>query len=213
MNKIAIKNHFVPSGYEMEVFFIDDVPLYEYITKWTGLKPELSQSIADDLAICWTDEYDFEGDARFMRFVLGKERAIIPILSCPEDFDFSCTVIVADIEKQRDKVLWKRIGIVDHSAESFEEEKRRGILFTQAYSEEDWVRYGGDIASEEVDSPAWSKWMSDNWSEELFRRRVNYTYPYYQDERNIIWIAGCGFEFDRREYDALVAGCYAGVDG
>lgn len=81
MNKIAIKNHFVPSGYEMEVFFIDDVPLYEYITKWTGMKPELSQSIADDLAICWTDEYDFEGDARFMRFVLGKERAIIPILS------------------------------------------------------------------------------------------------------------------------------------
>ncbi len=210
MNKFEIRSHIIPSGYEIKSFFIDGRPIYEYIDQWIADRSELSKRIspADDLVICWTNEYDHEGDARFMRFVLNQNNAITPILSCPEDLDFSCIVIVADVVKQDDKVIWKRIGTVNHSRESFEEEKRSGILCVESYSEEDKMRYGDNIALAKVDSPEWLDWISGHWSEELFRRRVNYTFPYYQNENNIDWFSCCSFAFDRKEYDALVNNCF-----
>ena len=113
-NKIEIKNHLIPSGYETRVFFIDDKPLYEYFNEWFDSKDYKGYKLSypDELEITWTDNYDFEGEARFMRFALEQNNAITPILSCPEDFDFSCVVIVADVIKHEDKVIWKRIGIV-----------------------------------------------------------------------------------------------------
>lgn len=48
----------------------------------------------------------------------------------------------------------------------------------------------------------------DHWAEELYRRRVNYTFPYYQNDQNIEWFASCSFEFNRKEYDAVVNSCY-----
>ena len=195
--------------YEKNAFYIDGKPLSDYLDAWTKDNPSLQQKISptDDLEICWTDAYDYEGDARFMRYVLSKDHAITPILSCPDDFDFSCIVIVADIVKQGDFVFWKRIGMVDHSRESFEEEIRSGILCVEAYSDEDWTRYGDNIALEKVKSPEWYQWINENWTEELFRRRVNYTFPYYQDDKNIIWIADCDFTFERIDYEKMVPDC------
>lgn len=192
-NKIEIRDCMIPSGYKNEIFFIDGRPLYEYINEWLKDKDELTKSVSptDALAISWTNEYDFEGDAQFMRFVLDQDRAVTPILICPEDMDFSCIVIVADVVKKDDKVIWKRIGKVDHSAESFDEEKNSGVL------------NGLD-----VDSPKWREWVSENWTDELFCRRKNYTFPYYQNEKNIEWFSDCEFVFDRKEYDELVDGCY-----
>ncbi len=210
MNSFEIKKLTVNNGYETEVILIDGKPLYEYIEEWVKDDKKLYESLApiDYLDICWTYDYDFEGDARFMRFVLSKDTAITPILSCPDDFDFSCIVIVADVLKTEDTVFWRRIGKVDQSKASFEEEKRSGILFTKAYTKEDYEKYGDNIALETVDSPAWCKWIGENWSEELYRRRINYTYPFIQDERNIIWFANCNFEFKRDEYDKAVNECY-----
>lgn len=34
-----------------------------------------------------------------------------PILMCPDDCDFSCTIIVAEIENLGNKIIWKRLGI------------------------------------------------------------------------------------------------------
>ncbi len=210
MNRIEIKKLLISTGYEIDAFFIDGKPLYKYILKWldhnSGLMKELTP--VDDLAITWTNDFDFDGDARFMRYVLEQNHAITPILSCPDDLDFSCIVIVADVMKFDDKVVWKRIGSVDRSGESFEEEKNCGILFLEAYTQEDWELYGNNIALATIDSNEWGKWISENWSEELFRRRINYTYPYYQNQSNIKWFAECNFEFDRNEYDALVKKCY-----
>ena len=185
MNKIEIRNHITSFGYEREGFCIDGRPLYKYINEWLSENSELLKSIspADDLAICWTNEYDFAGDAKFIEFVLRQNSAITPILSCPEDFDFSCIVIVADIVKCDDKVIWKRIGQVNHAAESYDQEKLSGIRYAEAYSEEDWT-------------------------EELYSRRINYTFPYYQNENNIEWFATCNFAFDKQAYDTLVKDCY-----
>ncbi len=203
MNKIEINR-------SEKCFVIDGIPLYEYIGKWIDGNGELLESISptNELAICWSDKYDFKGDSYFVQFALNQDKSIIPILLCPDDFDFSCVVIVVDIEKFEDKVIWKRIGLVDHSGESFEEEKKSGILYTEAYSKEDYLRYGDNVASSEIDSDEWHKWISENWDEELFRRRINYTFPYYQNEKNIKWFADCGFVFHRKEYDFVVESCY-----
>jgi hypothetical protein len=210
MNKIEIKDWCTATGLPGRSFFIDCRPLCEYINEWIAPHTDLWRAIApaDGLAICWTPDYYYKGDADFMRFVLNRDHAITPILSCPDDFDFSCIVIVAEVFKNNDTVIWRRIGKVDHAAESFEQEKLSGILCVEAYSEEDRARYGDTIALEKVDSPLWRKWIGENWDEELYRRRVNYTFPYYQNQENVRWFAACHFEFDKREYDALVESCY-----
>lgn len=35
----------------------------------------------------------------------------MPILLCPDDFDFSCTVIVVEVVCIEDKVIWRKFGI------------------------------------------------------------------------------------------------------
>jgi hypothetical protein len=39
------------------------------------------------------------------------ETAICPILMCPDDNDFSCTLIVAEIRNCGESIQWKQIGI------------------------------------------------------------------------------------------------------
>lgn len=132
------------------------------------------------------------------------ESTVLPLLLCEEDLDFSCIVIVVKVEKTEDFVYWNKIGYVLHENEDVEEEKKRGILYTDSYSEEDWERYGDNIALESVNSPLWKNWISENWDEELYRRRVNYTLPYYQTEGNICWIKDVDWVFDRTEYNKMV---------
>lgn len=147
---------------------------------------------------------NWEGDIRFVWSVIGMDSAVLPLLLCEEDLDFSCIVIVAEVEKTKDVVCWNRIGYVLHEKEDFEEEKKNGILNTYVYSPEDWEQYGGNIALEKVDSPLWKQWISAHWEEELYRRRMNYTLPFYQTEGNIQWIKNVRWEFPRGEYEEMV---------
>ena len=210
MNKLEIKNVIISKNYENECFFIDDIPFHEYLKKWYEELDlgEIKQLLApaDALAITWKASFDNDGDARFMRWLLKKDTLNLPILSCPDDLDFSCIVIVAEIEKTDDHVFWKRIGSINHSIENREEELEHGIVFVDNYSDDDWKEYA-DEAFMRINSPEWLEWRSSHWSEELFRRHINYTYPCYQDDRNIDWIYECSWCFDRKEYEAVVASC------
>lgn len=205
MNTIELKTLHCSDGCENECFVIDGIPLHEYFQPhYHRPEPQLSLDI---LAVTWNAVFDHEGDARFMRHLLTQDKLNLPILSCPDDLDFSCTVLVAEIEKTYRCVYWKRIGRVNHSAEHFAEEKQHGIVFADGYSDADWKQYG-DAVFLRVDSHEWREWIAQNWSEELYRRRVNYTYPCWQIERNIDWFYDCGWCFDRRQYDALVNSCH-----
>ena len=210
MNTIEIRKLTTSQNYENDSFVIDGIPLYKYLTEWfEELRlGEIQQPLAlvDNLVVSWTASFDNDGDARFMRWLLEKEKLNLPILSCPDDLDFSCIVIVAEVEKTEDHVFWKRIGIVNHSIEKLEEAKEHGIVFVDTYTDEDWEKYS-DAAFMQVDSYEWREWISTNWSEELFRRHINYTYHCYQVDRNIDWIYNCNWCFDRKQYDALVSAC------
>ncbi|NDV80724.1 hypothetical protein [Bacteroides sp. 51] len=49
-----------------------------------------------------------------------------PILMCPDDFDFSCTLIVAEIENYSSFIRWKQIGI-DKGSKWYDTEMRYDI--------------------------------------------------------------------------------------
>ncbi|MBR5682363.1 MAG: hypothetical protein IKW96_03645 [Ruminococcus sp.] len=199
MNTLEIKTITTSKGYENDVFLIDKKPLHEYLRR-------ADSELSDGLAITWNGEFENDGDARFMRFLLQKDKLNLPILSCPEDMDFSCTVIVADMEKTENTVKWKRIGRVNHSVESHKEQKEHGIVFVDTFSDDDWITYR-DAAFLEVDSYEWREWISANWSEELYRRHINYTFPCYQNEENIDWLSECSWCFDRKEYEKIASSC------
>lgn len=210
MNTLEIMSLPTSNGFENECFVIDGIPLHEYMRKWylENGWGEIPQPLApvDDLALAWNTEYNYNGDARFMEYLLKQDKVNLPLLLCPDDCDFSCVVIVAEVKKTESHVYWKRIGKVNHSIELFEEEKQHGIAFVDAYTDDDWKEYN-DPELHVVDSAKWREWISANWSEELYRRRINYTYPCYKDNRNIDWIYACNWCFDRKQYDNLVAAC------
>ena len=48
----------------------------------------------------------------WQRILPGKGKTTIcPILMCPDDLDFSCTLIVAQIENTEDSIKWSKIGL------------------------------------------------------------------------------------------------------
>lgn len=209
MNRIEIRRHRIPSGYETRVFFIDGRPLYEYFNSWVSKDDEVWARLnnPDMLEITWGGVMDSEGDNRFIRFLLQQDKVCLPVLSCPDDMDFNCILIVADVVKENGKVFWKRLGIVNNTRESAWPSAEYGIRHYVNFTDEEWDLYG-DIVFEPEDSPKYKEWISANWSEELYRRRINYTYPFLQNEENITWFADCSFEFDSEEYEAVVRSCY-----
>ncbi len=207
MNHIKANKVMTPYGYEEKYWHIDGKSLPEYLGEWAEeTQDKYLKEFGWFTGMCpaWSKKIDWPGDIRFVWKLIEMDSAILPLLLCEEDTDFSCVVIVAEVERAETTVRWKRIGYVRHENENFEEEKRSGILCVEAYSQEDWDKYGDNIALEDVDSPIWCEWISENWEEELYRRRMNYTLPYYQTEGNICWIKKVDWEFYREEYDKMV---------
>lgn len=42
--------------------------------------------------------------------------ALCPVLMCPDDCDFFCTVIIAKIKRDRDRIIWEQIGLNETNA-------------------------------------------------------------------------------------------------
>ncbi|HVD99875.1 MAG TPA: hypothetical protein VNB90_16820 [Cytophagaceae bacterium] len=69
--------------------------------QFKGLIPTLMyMNREDEQALVWQRILPEEG-----------ERKICPILMCPDDCEFFCTLIVAEIENWGSTVLWNRIGL------------------------------------------------------------------------------------------------------
>jgi hypothetical protein len=50
-------------------------------------------------------------------------KAIFPVLMCPDDCDFSCTVIVTEVEADESQVVWHRFGRDETSERHISPEK------------------------------------------------------------------------------------------
>ena len=205
LNHIELKRIQKNKNWNEFEWFIDGKKLCEYLKEKQVVElPEIVNHKFNDLCPAWTKELDYLGDVRFVWSLQNLDKAIMPIYLCPDDLDFSCIVIVIEIIKNKDFVCWNRAGYVTRSNYNLQDEISSGIANLESYSEKDWKKYGDNIALAEVNSSEWNEWISKNWDEELFRRRINYTYPSYLKDENILWFADLDFSFDRCEYDKMV---------
>lgn len=208
MNRIKIQRVMTPYGYEEDYCYIDGKILTDCLDECiTESADEYLKDFGSFMGLCpaWSKELNYKGDVRFVWELIRRENTtILPILLCPDDLDFSCIVIVVEVDKTKDFVYWGRVGYVTHKNANFEEEKRSGILCVEAYSDEDWEKYGDNIALESTTSYLWNEWIGKNWEEELYRRRMNYTLPYYETEGNVCWFQDLNWCFARGEYESMV---------
>lgn len=163
MNHIEVQSIQTPYGYKEKFWVIDGKALPEYLNMWASESQDAYLKLIDSffgLCPAWSKELDFKGDIRFVWKLVGMDSAVLPLLLCADDLDFTCIVIVVEVEKTKDFVYWRRIGYVLHENEDFEEE--------------------------------------------LYRRRMNYTQPFYQEEGNVCWIKSVERVFDKYEYDEMV---------
>ncbi len=94
--------------YDCINFYIDDYWLDEKLDElypgsvYKGLIPTL---------VYWLDR-ESENKVVWERILpIENEISVCPILMCPDDCDFSCTLIVAEIQNYGEFIQWKRLGI------------------------------------------------------------------------------------------------------
>lgn len=113
MNRIIAKSGLSPHMGNIEhlSIYIDDKRLdkllaEEVCEEYLGLIPS------------WLNYYDNSNPTSikekqyvWRQTQLSDKPVVLPILLCPDDFDFSCTVIVVEVICVEDKVIWRKIGI------------------------------------------------------------------------------------------------------
>lgn len=206
MNSITVKKVKTCYDYSTHYWLVDGKPVDYYLDEGIQNNPALSNmSSMLGLLPAWGGELEWQWENDFIwEMVDSSEELNVPILVCPDDCDLSCTVIVAHIRKDNDKVFWERMGLVHYSNWNYREEQQSGILYLEAYTDEDWELYGDNIATEKFDSHEYWEWVDENCYEECIRRLRNYTKPYMQRDENIEWLLEVNWEFDAKEYMAVV---------
>lgn len=64
-----------------------------------------------DLICAWL-QMDDSSDEMTTRNLAHREQAVVPVLMCPDDADFSCTIIVVEVVKSKTVVSWNRVGLL-----------------------------------------------------------------------------------------------------
>jgi hypothetical protein len=103
LDKSDYEGHYDYINFLIDGFWLDEKldELYPG-NMYKGLIPTLSY---------WMNRED-ERDLVWKRIIPNEnEVAICPILMCPDDLDFSCAIIVAEIQNCGTFVQWKRLGI------------------------------------------------------------------------------------------------------
>ena len=208
MNKIKISYVKTIYNYLEYCWTIDDKLIVEYLDFYTkkGLCPKLkSMGTMMGLMNAWTGQLLWKPDNDFIWELIDCKQDInLPILVCEDDCDLNCIVIMVSIRKTDKFVYWDKIGLLNHENEDFDKKKQSGILYLDAYTEEDWEKYGDNIATENYNSHEYKKWVSENWEEEIIRRHRNYTKPYMQQNGNIYWIKNTNWKFDINKKKKMV---------
>lgn len=208
MNHIEVKNIKTCYDYAEPYFVIDGEPITAFLDACVRQQKQSSLFPFGSLLglmPAWTGRLIWKWENDFVwELVDSMEELNVPILVCEDDCDLSCIVIVVHIRKENGSVFWERIGALSSSGWSVREEQRSGILCLEAYTDEDWEKYGDNIATEEYGSRAYWKWVEENCYEEHIRRLRNYMKPYLQKEEHVEWLQTLNWEFDAKEYAAVV---------
>lgn len=208
MNTITAKYFQTPYHYLELYCVIDHHAIVEYLNDYIkdGLCPQLEIfNNMSGLLPAWSGKLISQIDNKFIwELIDSHEELNVPILVCEDDCDFNCIVIVVHIRKTNQYVYWDKIGLLNQEHRDFHQETLSGILYLESYTDEDWLKYGDNIALENIDSQKFKDWISQNWNEEYIRRLRNYLKPYMQNNDNIIWIKDTHWKFPSKDYQNMV---------
>lgn len=208
MNHIEVQHMKTCYDYCEYYWVVDGEPITVYLDKNLNENKQNTLSAFGSLLgllPAWSGKLIWQWENDFVwEMVDSKEELNVPILVCEDDCDLSCIVIIAHIRKEKNTVCWDRIGVLDNSNFVLEEYQQSGILCLEAYTDEDWEKYGWNVALEEYGSLEYWKWVSENCYEEHIRRLRNYLKPYMQKEQNIEWIWNPCWEFEKENYQKMV---------
>lgn len=201
MNKIKAKQA-SSFGRDVLTIFVDDKPLGEII------KAHISDSLYKDLWCAWLLEKNSEPWEQHANYIWtltdDKHNCNLPILLCPCDMDFWCTVVVTQVRFCDDIVVWEKFGLVMDKIDN-KKWRESGIQNIDKWSENDWNLYGDSLAGLSIDDKSWESWWSEHWLDEENRRIWNYFHPYFNDDENIKWLNCGSFSFPVSDYEACVS--------
>lgn len=203
LNKISAKEIELFGGKSLAVH-IDDIPMGELLSRFTG------NNLYKDLCCAWLLN-DLEvtsfrrGESRYIWTLLREKRNCnIPILICPDDMDFWCTVIVVQVKFLESKVIWNRFGSFTEKID-LAKLRASGIQDLLTWSDEDWEKYGSKLSMLDPFDEAWEQWWKENWQDEENRRLWNYFHLRFNDNEKISWLKCPSFTFDLDEYNTCVS--------
>ncbi len=209
MNEIKVKYIKNCHDYLEYYWVIDKKPIVDYLDEYIadGLCRTLSSfGTMGGLLPAWTGDLEEKSENDFIWELIDspEQKINLPILVCEDDCDLSCIIILVQLRKTKEYVYWDKIGVLQRDNWDNEKEMRSGILCLEAYTDEDWERYGDNIATEQYNSREYWNWVSENWYEENIRRLRNYMKPYLQTDGNIEWMKTVNWQFDKEEYMNMV---------
>ena len=209
MNTITVQKILTPYGYKEDYLVIDDIPITTYLDRCVkSLKNESLNNFDSFLGLypAWGNDMVLQSESRFVwTLILRDKPTNLPILVCEDDLDLSCIVIVVSVRKEGNYIYWDKIGKISHEGYSRQDDIKSGILHLESYTDEDWNKYGDNIAIAELGSSEWYNWISENWEEENYRRLMNYSLQYFHDSKNIVWLGDLNFIFSKQEYDLCIS--------
>jgi len=90
------------------MIFIDGVPFGELLEKYA---PDIGAAGLVPTWLGWMIEEREQAVAweRMVPPAAGKVR--VPVLMCPDDLDFSCSLVIVDLEAEPGRILWSRTGL------------------------------------------------------------------------------------------------------
>lgn len=202
MNTILLKKISTEYSNEHLGIFINNILLDKYLYDITNEK------LFKGLISAWYNELYNKNEENYIKKILQLETVEglnIPILLCPDDLDFSCTIIVAKIKYQENTVVWEKVGKVNHNKNNSDKWKESGIKNIDTWTNEDWLKFGDKFDVTNLLDDQWDKWIAENWNEEEERRIKNYTHSYFNNDENISWFNSIPkLTFDKKEFQRVI---------
>jgi hypothetical protein len=100
--------------HEHLVIVVDGVPLDVLVA--SAFSPEQNIEGLVPTLLDWLDNSNERAIVWKRAIPTSGTRAYFPVLMCPDDCDFSCTIVIAEVETLDSQVHWHRLGIDDSDA-------------------------------------------------------------------------------------------------
>lgn len=202
MNQIAVKN-IVSYGQTIPALYIDNTPLDIILQNAT------SNDYFKGLWSAWLPLGGGAEEKYIWRLLNEQVNCNLPLLLCPDDMDFWCTVIVAQVRYTNATVTFEKIGEVtgEYHIPAW---RTSGICDLDKWTPQMQKTYSHVLGTlspygeNEEDDKVWENWWSKNWTLEEYLRTENYIHQFFNNPKNIEWTLTSPYSFSKDQFESCV---------